>query len=157
MNLPNRITVTRIVISFFILILLCFPFEVVGYEFPKYIVNAGLAYDIDICFIMAQTQIETLYGTKGAGREMSRRSLFGVAVSKYATYEQAIDAYCKLLQKSYLGKGKTEQHLLTKYVTFRGARYAANPNYERELRAAYNHIKRNTHIYQLQQEYKNID
>ena len=123
---------------------------------PKYIVNAGLSYDIDICFIMAQTQIETCYGTLGAGREISRRSLFGVAISKYASYEQAIDAYCRLLQKSYLGRGKTEQHLLTKYVTFRGARYAENPNYEKDLRTAYNHIKNNTNIWQLQQEYKNI-
>ena len=46
MNLPNRITVTRIVLSFFILILLCFPFEVVGYEFPKYIVNGTITVDL---------------------------------------------------------------------------------------------------------------
>lgn len=123
---------------------------------PKYIVHAGLTHDIDICFMMAQTQIETCYGTMGAGRETSRRSLFGVALQRYNNYEDAIDAYCRLLHKSYIGRGKNEQHLMTKYVTFRGARYAANPRYENELRVAYNHIKKNTHIYNLQQEYKNM-
>ena len=124
---------------------------------PKYLVHAGLNYDIDICFMMAQTQLETCYGTLGAGRESSRRSLFGVAIQKYSDYEKAIEAYCKLLHKSYLGHGKTEQHLLTKYVTFSNKRYASNPNYEKELRTAYNHIKKNTHIYNLQQEYKNMN
>ena len=46
MNLPNRITVMRIVLSIFILILLCFPFEIVGYEFPKYIVNGMVSVDL---------------------------------------------------------------------------------------------------------------
>lgn len=124
---------------------------------PAYLVNAGLSYNIDICFMMAQTQIETCYGTLGAGREKSRRSLFGVAFQKYNNYEEAIDKYCKLLHKSYLGQGKTEQHLLTKYVTLRGGRYAENPNYESDLRTAYNHIKKNTRIYNLQQEYKNMN
>ena len=123
---------------------------------PKYLVLAGLKYDIDICFMMAQTQVETCYGTLGAGREKSRHSLFGVAYQKYPNYENAIDSYCKLLHKSYLGNSRTEQHLLTKYVTLRGGRYAENPNYERDLRIAYNHIKKNTNIYQLQQDYKNI-
>lgn len=124
---------------------------------PKYLVQAGLNYDIDICFMMAQTQLETCYGTLGAGRESSRRSLFGVAIKRYTNYEDAIKSYCELLHKSYLGQGKTEQHLLTKYVTLRGGRYAENPNYERELSIAYHHIKKNTQIYNLQQEYKNMN
>ena len=123
---------------------------------PKYLVYAGLKYNIDICFMMAQTQVETCYGTKGAGRETSRRSLFGVAIQKYSNYEEAVDKYCKLLHKYYIGKGKNEQHLLTKYVTFSGKRYAENQNYEQHLKTAYNHIKKNTHIYKLQQEYKNM-
>ena len=51
MNLPNRITVMRIVLSIFILILLCFPFEIVGYEFPKYIVNGMVS--VDLKFLIA--------------------------------------------------------------------------------------------------------
>ena len=124
---------------------------------PKYLVYAGLKYNIDICFMMAQTQLETCYGTLGAGRESSRKSLFGVAVQRYSNYEEAIDKYCNLIQTKYLGQYKNEQHLLVKYVTLKGGRYAENPNYEKELRVVYNHIKNNTNIYQLQQEYKNMN
>ena len=121
---------------------------------PKYLVHAGLDNDIDICFMMAQTQIETCFGTMGAGRESSRRSMFGVAVKKYSNYENAINHYCEVLKKYYLVKGKTEQHLLSKYVTAKGGRYAENKRYEVDLRIAYNHIKRTTNIHSLQNEYK---
>ena len=46
MNLPNKITVGRIVLSIIILILLCFPFELIGYEFPKYVVNGTVTVDM---------------------------------------------------------------------------------------------------------------
>lgn len=121
---------------------------------PKYLVQAGLTNNIDICFMMAQTQIETNYGTTGAGRESSRRSMFGVIKRKYPNYEEAIDHYCEVLKKYYLVKGRTEKHLMTKYVTGTGGKYAGDPNYERSLTAAYNQIKRTTNIYSLQQEYK---
>ena len=121
---------------------------------PKYLVQAGLNNNIDICFMMAQTQIETCYGTTGAGRESSRRSMFGVIQRKYPTYEHAINHYCEVLKKYYLVKGRTEHHLMTKYVTGTGGRYAANPRYEAELKVAYNYIKRTTNIYNLQEEYK---
>ncbi len=123
---------------------------------PKYLVQAGLTNNIDICFMMAQTQIETCYGTMGAGREKSRRSMFGVIKRKYPNYEEAINHYCEVLKKHYLVRGRTEQHLMTKYVTSRGGRYAGNPRYEIELKTAYNHIKKTTNIYNLQQEYRNI-
>ncbi len=121
---------------------------------PKYLVQAGLSNNIDICFMMAQTQIETCYGTTGAGRESSRRSIFGISSKRYLDYESAIDHYCKVLKKYYLVKGKTEQHLMVKYITSTGGKYAGNPRYEIELRTAYNHIKRTTNIYSLQEEYK---
>ena len=120
---------------------------------PKYLVQAGLDNNIDICFMMAQTQIETCYGTTGAGRESSRRSMFGVIKRKYPNYESAINHYCEVLKKYYLVKGRTEQHLMAKYVTGTGGRYAGDPYYERSLRTAYNHIKRTTNIYSLQQEW----
>ena len=120
---------------------------------PKYLVHAGLDNDIDICFMMAQTQIETCYGTTGAGRESARRSMFGIIKKRYPNYESAINHYCEVLNKHYLVKGRTEQHLMTKYVTGTGGRYAGNPNYETELRIAYNHIKRTTNVYSLQQEW----
>lgn len=121
---------------------------------PKYIVNAALEHNIDICFIMAQTQIETNYGTTGIGRESSKKSMFGVMGRRYGSYEDTVNSYCKLLKKSYLVKGRTEKHLMAKYVTGSGARYARNPKYEKELTKAYNIIKSSTNIYKLQQEYK---
>ena len=120
---------------------------------PKYLVHAGLNNNIDICFMMAQTQIETCFGTTGAGRESTRRSMFGIIKRHYPTYKDAINHYCEVLKKYYLVKGRTEQHLITKYVTISGGRYAGNPNYEAELKIAYNHIKRTTNIYSLQQEW----
>ena len=121
---------------------------------PMYLVQAGLDNNIDICFMMAQTQIETCYGTTGVGREHSRRSMFGIIQKRYLNYELAINHYCEVLKKYYLVKGKTEQHLMSKYVTSKGGRYASNPKYETELKTAYNHIKRTTNIYSLQEEYK---
>ena len=121
---------------------------------PKYLVEAGLNHNIDICFMMAQTQLETNFGTMGAGRETSRRSLFGVAIRRYGDYETAINDYCRILNKSYLGKGRNEKHLMTKYVTHSGARYAENPRYEIELSRTYNDICKKTNIPNLQKEWK---
>lgn len=46
MNLPNRITVSRIVLAIIILILLCFPFDIFDLEFPKYIINGTVEVDL---------------------------------------------------------------------------------------------------------------
>lgn len=123
---------------------------------PKYLVQAGLNHNIDICFMMTQTQLETNFGTVGAGRESSRRSLFGVAFRKYDDYENAINDYCRLLNKSYLGKGRTEKHLMTKFVTHSGAKYASYPKYEAELTRIYKDIVRKTSIQSLQAEWNEM-
>lgn len=36
MNLPTKITVVRLILTFFILVLLCVPFSYLGMNFPKY-------------------------------------------------------------------------------------------------------------------------
>ena len=123
---------------------------------PTSIVEIGLEKNVDILFMMAQTQIETSFGTAGAGRESSRRSLFGVAKRKYGTYDEAINDYVALLKKSYLARGRTEQDLMRKYITTSGYNYAGNPNYEAELRNAYSNIKRKTKIKELQNEYMKL-
>ena len=123
---------------------------------PILIVENGLYHDIDIMFMVAQTQIETTFGMLGAGRESSRRSLFGVAIRKYDTYENAINDYCKILKKSYLTKGRTEQHLMENYVTKGGGRYAKDPNYEARLRQTYKYIDRATNIKELQNKYNSL-
>ena len=123
---------------------------------PTSIVENGLESGIDIVFMMAQTQIETSFGTAGAGRETSRRSLFGVAIKKYASYDLAIKDYIDILKKWYLTRGRTEQHLMNRYTTNGGGRYAENPKYEVELKGAYADIKRQTNISSLQTEYREL-
>lgn len=117
---------------------------------PESIVKYGLEYNIDICFMMAQTEIETCFGKAGIGRSNSRKSIFGVERRKYSNYQECVLAYVQLLKKTYLVKGRTEQDLMRRYVTGSGHRYAQNPRYERELKAAYNNICKKTKIQQLQ-------
>ena len=121
------------------------------------IVNHGLNYEIDICFIMGQTQIETNFGVAGVGKESSRRSLFGVIKKKYHSYDAAIEDYSKLLKKSYLVKGRTEQDLMKNYITGSGYRYASDKDYEVRLTRTYNKIKNSTKIYELQQQLKLVN
>lgn len=123
---------------------------------PTSIVENGLEHGIDILFMMAQTQIETCFGTAGAGRETSRRSLFGVAIRKYESYDKAIKDYIAILKKNYLTRGRTEQHLMKKYTTTSGGRYAENPRYEIELSGAYAEINKKTNIKLLQEKYKKM-
>ena len=123
---------------------------------PLYIVKAGLEHDIDICFMLAQTQLETTFGKAGVGRTCSRRSLFGIEKRYYKTYKEAINAYVDVLTSNYLVKGRTEQHLLNNYVNKSGHRYAGNPKYEYHLKKHYNTIASKTKIKQLQRQYKRL-
>lgn len=123
---------------------------------PTKLVEIGLEKEVDILFMMAQTQIETSFGTAGAGRESSRRSLFGVAKRKYSSYNDAIDDYVAILKKSYLTRGRTEQDLMRRYTTVSGYKYAGNPNYEAELRNTYSRIKKRTDIKELQDRYRKL-
>lgn len=122
-------------------------------KLAEYLVDNALEHNIDLCFMMSQTKIETGFGTSGAGRESSRRSLFGVIKKRYSTYDEAIEDYCQLLKKSYLVKGRTEQDLMRRYVTGSGYRYAGNPNYEQELSRTYKEIVSSTDLKILQAEY----
>lgn len=122
---------------------------------PNTIVVVGLESDIDICFMLAQSQIETCFGKLGIGRANSRHSIFGIERTRYNTYHEAIRKYAVLLKSNYLVNGKNEQDLLKRYVNKSGHRYAANPRYEAELRGVYNKIKTSTRIDELQQKYKN--
>lgn len=121
----------------------------------RMITTICLEHDIDICFAVAQTQLETCFGTAGIGRNNSRKSIFGV-YKTYKTYEECIYSYCRLLRKSYLVKGRTEQDLMNNYVTYGNYRYAENPDYEKSLKALYNKVKGTTKIYELQQQYGKI-
>lgn len=54
MNLPNKITLGRIILSIIILIIMVFPFHNIGYEFPKYLVAGRIVVDLKyvICGIL---------------------------------------------------------------------------------------------------------
>jgi flagellum-specific peptidoglycan hydrolase FlgJ len=126
---------------------------------PYYLVEHALNYDIDLCFMMSQTQLETNFGTLGAGRETSKRSLFGVHIypntpfKGYPNYNIAIESYCKLLKKSYLVKGRDEHFLMNNYINISGNRYAGSSEYEVHLKYAYRNIRKNTNIEDLQTLY----
>jgi hypothetical protein len=130
---------------------------------PYYLVEHALNYDIDLCFMMGQTQLETNFGTLGAGRETSKRSLFGVGIypgtkhKGYPNYDIAVEEYCKLLKRLYLVKGRDEHFLMKNYINIAGNRYAGAGEYEVHLRYAYNVIKKKTDIEQLQTNYKFVE
>lgn len=129
-------------------------FRIHDNNLPMYLVDYSLKYNIDLCFMMAQTTIETGFGTAGAGRPSSRHSLFGVC-KRYSNYDNAVEDYCKLLRSSYLGDRKTEHDLMKKYVTLSGYRYAGSRRYEQNLSAEYKRIRSKTQIYELWTELKN--
>ena len=46
MNLPNKITISRLILSIFIIIILIFPFDTVGVTLPRLFINETLVVDI---------------------------------------------------------------------------------------------------------------
>lgn len=54
MNLPNKITISRIVLSIFILVMMVFPFYQIGFEFPTYMVAGRVEINLKyiICGIL---------------------------------------------------------------------------------------------------------
>ena len=46
MNKANKITMSRIILSIIIIILLLFPFDQVGLEFPTYLINGNILVDL---------------------------------------------------------------------------------------------------------------
>lgn len=58
MNLPNKITISRLILSIVIIILLIFPFDAVGLQMPRLFINESIVADIKyfitgILFIIA--------------------------------------------------------------------------------------------------------
>ncbi len=51
MNLPNKITFSRIILSFVIIIILLFPFDAAGFELPKLFIDESIV--IDLKYIIA--------------------------------------------------------------------------------------------------------
>jgi len=51
MNLPNKITISRIILTIFIIVLLLFPFDAAGIDVPKLFVNESIV--IDVTYLIA--------------------------------------------------------------------------------------------------------
>lgn len=51
MNLPNKITISRIILTIFIIVLLLFPFDAAGIDVPKLFVNESIV--VDVTYLIA--------------------------------------------------------------------------------------------------------
>ena len=129
------------------------------------IVDECEKYNINICFVLAQGEIESHFGTKGLGGKFN--NVFNINVHDkvkgesnmnkkyiYKYPNESIEPYLKLLIDNYL-VDKLETDLLNKYVNKNGLRYATDPDYEAKLRGKYNSIVENTNISQLQSQLRN--
>ena len=117
--------------------------------------------DIDICFVLAQGEQESHFGTQGIARKTN--SVFNVfaydghdynKINRNGKYEHPNDCvapYIALLKRDYLVDGKTEYDMLNKYINKNGARYASAETYEQSLADKIAKIKSNTEIDTLYQ------
>ena len=124
------------------------------------IVDECEKYGVDICFVLAQAELESHFGTKGLGSKFN--NVFNVDVHDkikgkkdmndkyiYKYPNESIEPYLQLLVNKYL-VNKLESDLLVKYVDINGSRYASDVDYEAKLRSKYNSIVDNTNIIKLQ-------
>lgn len=127
------------------------------------LVNKCIEYDIDICFVLAQAQKESNFGTAGLARKTN--SVWNVYaydntkyseindLGKYSNPNYSIEPYLKLLRKRYLSN-KTEYDLMIKYVDIDENRYASDKTYEASLLSIYNSITTTTLIDLYSQDFK---
>ena len=125
------------------------------------VVDRCIENDIDICFVLAQGEQESHFGTQGLARKTN--SVFNVYAfdghdynkinsnGKYNHPNDCVEPYIALLKRDYLVDGKTEYDMLHKYVNKNGARYASAETYEQSLLDKITKIKSNTEIDNLYQ------
>ena len=128
------------------------------------VVNKCIKYDVDICFVLAQGQIESHFGTQGLARKTNSvwnvfaydgQSFIDISEKgKYKSPDDSLEPYLHLLKQRYICNGKTEYDLLNKYVDKNGKRYASSEMYEANLRNAFAGIKESTTIDSLSLELK---
>ena len=130
-----------------------------GYVIVEECMNSG----IDICFVLAQGENESHFGTTGLARRTN--SVFNVYAFDGHSHEQisekgkykhpnySVAPYIELLKNDYLVNGKTEYDLMdTEYVNKHGKRYASSESYEKALLDKYTKIRESTKIDSLSQE-----
>ena len=127
------------------------------------IMEECLENSIDICFVLAQGENESHFGTTGLARKTN--SVFNVYAfdglghneisnqGKYKHPNYSVKPYIELLKSDYLVNGKTEYDLMDgEYVNKNGARYASSETYEKSLLNKYTKIRQYTKIDSLCQE-----
>lgn len=114
-------------------------------------------YDVDICFVLAQGEVESSFGTKGIASKLN--CVFNVGIYDNKTTEQiedkyrfeypneSIEPYLKLLTTKYL-VNKLEHDLMRKFVDINGNRYASDKDYEIKISSKYKSICENTKIHE---------
>lgn len=125
------------------------------------LLNNCLKYDIDICFVLSQAEVESHFGTAGIARKTN--SVFNVFAfdghsyneinknGKYRHPNDCVEPYVCLIKQEYLVGGKTEYDLLNNYVNKNGKRYASSEDYEHILYDKIIKIKNTTNIYNTYQ------
>ena len=114
-------------------------------------------YNIDICFVLAQGEIESQFGTKGIASKLNCVFNVGIYDNKTANQiedkyrfdypNESIEPYLKLLTTNYL-VNKLEQDLMLKFVDVNGKRYASDSEYEIKISSKYKSICENTKIHE---------
>ena len=114
-------------------------------------------YDVDICFVLAQGEVESQFGTKGIASKLN--CVFNVGIYDNKTVDQiekqyrfdcpneSIEPYFKLLTNKYL-VNKLEQDLMRKFVDINNKRYASDTEYEIKISSKYKYICDNTKIHE---------
>lgn len=139
----------------------------ISQKFPKSkltgeaLVMACEKHDFDICFALAQAEIESGLGTAGKARRTNSPWNVGAWDGRsaqtmnrlgygYSHPDQSIEPYIELVKTKYLGTKRTIHDLMRQYTTLSGHRYASDPNYERSLRSTYQRICTKTTLRELQ-------
>lgn len=143
------------------------------HSFPKSkltgeaLVMACEKHDFDICFALAQAEIESGFGTVGKAARTNSPWNVGAHDSRsaqtmnklgygYSHPDLSIEPYIELVKTKYLGTKRTVHDLMNRYVTLSGYRYASDPNYERTLRSKYRIICTRTTIRDIQLKLKRM-
>lgn len=113
---------------------------------PEEIVKKCEQYNYDLPLLLAQAHLESCFGLTPRARKTN--SVFSVGCfdngkdyNTYATQNDSIDGYIKLMQKNYINN-KSIDDLLTSgnFVNNIGKRYASDTNYEGKVKSIRNKI-----------------
>jgi len=107
---------------------------------PEAIVSVCEEHSMSIPFVMAVANLESCFGTTNRARKTN--SVFSVGLfdngknmKSYASQDESVAAFVKLIKEDYLFGEKTVEELLKAgcFVNKHGMRYAMSQDYERDI------------------------